>query len=232
MTITITLVKFLSLFNFLFTANLVRDVFTQNTAISQLIDPIFPSGTIFRPFNINQQEDIMCFAIYVPPASSLPVEITNLFSFSFSLPSTLKIESHVYDYLNAPDIYVLSPSMVISFLVNSSMSDSFDLGIGSNIYTTVQSLASYPTQLFEDFFWTSSTINKFFEFSATNDSSGNKDHDTVALWRSLASVLIGSNLNVSSDPCGFKTLVVENHIVSHFIVINYYYIPCIYFMMI
>jgi hypothetical protein len=181
-----------------------------------------PADSIVRPFHVSEADDRMCFAIY--STEQLPSEIASLLSFKFSVPSSLKVESSVYDFVDFPEENAAPTSttltdMSVSFLMNATLSSHDpELGNGDDIHRAAQSLSTYHTQVFESFFWSSSATRAYFDKNAATVSTMDADALRAYKWNSLASVFQStlaipdaSNATTAADPCNFKAMKIEKH---------------------
>lgn len=173
---------------------------------------------ILRPFIVDNKNDQMCFALYGLSTTALSQDISSLFAYTMAVPSALKIETALYDYVK-DDTIDLQDLLVVSFLTNTAMHQDIDALNADVLYAAASRLQSYPTESFESFFWSSTQAQSFFASARSQDisSSSRQDSATAAAWRSRAatmSAISNATEGSMSDPCDFKSLQIEKHQVS------------------
>jgi hypothetical protein len=182
-----------------------------------------PSNSIIRPFHVSEADDKMCFALF--SSEQLPSEIASLLSFKFSVPSSLKVDNSVYDFVDAAPSSTSLADMSVSFLTKAIISShDSELGDGEvdDIHRATQSLSAYQTKVFETFFWSSSSTRTYFNNHKTTANASYGDAARAYKWNSLSSTFrfnlaldlpdLSSNASVTAaDPCNFKAMKIEKH---------------------
>ena len=177
------------------------------------------SESVYRPFLVSKDEDSMCFA--VTSFEVLPKNATELLDFSFNIPSIVKVQSSIYDYIGNQDA-LMQPEFSISFLMNfTNANNSINAGSVEKIYRAAQTLQNYEVQVLNSFFWTSKATQDFYQRNTTaNDIATLQDEIKAKEWyvaaenlKSLVAIAPNKTIN-TNDPCNFKKLLIDNREVS------------------
>lgn len=171
-----------------------------------------PEEHTFRPFLVDQAEDLMCFAT-TSHATYLPNNVTSKLLSSFSIPPSIKIHQSIYSYISNTMAYntELPADISVAHLMNTS-SNHLEQGDIELLYQAAKNLVAYPTDILEDFFWTSSSTQYYFADKISQ--ADKRDNEKAVQWKELADYL-QSLLDIDvQDPCKFGEMSIQRHGVS------------------